>query len=227
MASKVPEECEIITKYYKRNNMSVITLELLQKICPKTKASVLQQYVEPLNEVCQYYEINTPKRIAGFLAQTAHESGGFTAVKENLNYSAKGLMTTFKKYFPTEALAKEYERQPAKIANKVYGNRMGNGDEASGDGSRYCGRGLIQLTGKQNYTRFAADLGISIEECVAYMETPAGAVSSAGWFFDQNDLLKYCDSGDILNLTKRINGGTIGLEDRIHHYELALKVLGE
>lgn len=207
--------------------MSTITLELLQKICPKTKAAVLEKYVTPLNEVCEYYEITTPKRIAAFLAQVAHESGGFTAVKENLNYSARGLMTTFKKYFPTEGLAKQYERQPEKIANKVYSNRMGNGPEESGDGSRFCGRGLIQLTGKQNYTRFANDLGISIEECVAYLETPAGAVSSAGWFFDQNDLLKLCDSGDMKMLTKRINGGYIGLEDRIHHYELALSVLGE
>lgn len=207
--------------------MSTITLELLQKICPKTKAAVLEKYVTALNEVCQYYEITTPQRMAGFLAQVAHESGGFTAVKENLNYSAKGLMTTFKKYFPTEDLAKQYERKPEKIANKVYANRMGNGPEESGDGARFCGRGLIQLTGKQNYTRFATDLGISIEECVAYLETPAGAVSSAGWFFDQNDLLKLCDSGDMKMLTKRINGGYIGLEDRIHHYELALSVLGE
>lgn len=207
--------------------MPTITLDLLRKICPKTKATTLEKFVTPLNEVCEHYEINTPKRMAGFLAQVAHESGGFTAVRENLNYSAKGLMTTFKKYFPTEALAKQYERQPEKIANRVYGNRMGNGDEASGDGSRYCGRGLIQLTGKQNYTRFSNDLGISIEECVTYMETAAGAVSSAGWFFDQNDLLKYCDAGDIKMLTKRINGGFIGLEDRIHHYELALEVLGE
>jgi putative chitinase len=207
--------------------MPTITLELLRKVCPKTKPEVLEKYVTPLNEVCQYYEINTPQRMAAFLAQTAHESGGYNAVKENLFYSAKGLMTTFKKYFPTEALAKEYERQPAKIANKVYGNRMGNGDEASGDGSKFCGRGLIQLTGKQNYTRFAADLGVSLDECVTYLETPAGAVSSAGWFWDQNNLNDICDSGDIKLLTKRINGGFIGLEDRIHHYEIALEVLGE
>ena len=206
--------------------MPTITLDLLQKICPKTKASVLQKYVEPLNEVCQYYEINTGKRMAAFLAQTAHESGSFTAVKENLNYSAKGLMTTFKKYFPNEALAKQYERQPEKIANKVYANRMGNGPEESGDGARFCGRGLIQLTGKQNYTRFASDLGVTLEECVAYLETPAGAVSSAGWFFDQNNLLKICDAGDMVLLTRRINGGVIGLADRIHHYELALEALG-
>lgn len=205
----------------------MITLDLLKKICPKTKVAILEQYVTPLNEVTEYYEINTPKRVAAFLAQVAHESGGFVAVKENLNYSAKGLMTTFKKYFPTEALAKQYERQPEKIANRVYANRMGNGDESSGDGARFCGRGLIQLTGKHNYTRIASDLGVTLEECVAYLETPEGAVTSAGWFFDQNNLLKICDAGDMKLLTKRINGGYIGLEDRIHHYELSLEALGE
>jgi putative chitinase len=204
----------------------MITLDLLKKICPKTKVAVLEKYVTPLNEVAEYYEINTPQRVAAFLAQVAHESGGFNAVKENLNYSAKGLMGTFKKYFPTEDLAKQYERQPEKIANKVYANRMGNGDEASGDGARFCGRGLIQLTGKQNYTRFAADLGVTLEECVAYLETPAGAVSSAGWFWDSNNLNAISDRGDMKLLTKRINGGHIGLEDRIHHYELALEALG-
>jgi putative chitinase len=204
--------------------MSEITLELLQKICPKTKASVLEKYVTPLNEVCQYYEINTPKRIAGFLANIVHESGYLAkeVLSENLNYSAKGLMTTFKKYFPNEALAKQYEKKPEKIANKVYGGRMGNGDESSGDGWRYRGRGAIQLTGKQNYTRFANDLGITPEECAEYLETPAGAISSSGWFFDQNDLLKYCDAGDWTTLTKRINGGLIGHE---HRMELIHQIL--
>jgi putative chitinase len=166
------------------------------------------------------------KRAAAFLAQIAHESGGFNFVKENLNYSAKGLMGTFKKYFPTEAIAKQYERQPEKIANRVYANRMSNGDEASGDGYKFCGRGLIQLTGRANYTKFSQDLGISLDETVAYLETPEGAVSSAGWFWDQNNLNSYCDKDDFIGLTKRINGGTIGLEDRKHHYEIALKALG-
>lgn len=205
----------------------MITLELLRTVSPKTRVTVLERYVTPLDEVAKYYEINTPKRVAAFLAQTAHESGGFNAVKENLNYSAKGLMTTFKKYFPTEALANEYARKPEKIANRVYANRMGNGDEASGDGARFCGRGLIQLTGKHNYTRFAKDLDITLEECVKYLETPAGAATSAGWFWDTNNLNAICDRGDIKGLTKRINGGFIGLADRIHHYELALKALGE
>jgi putative chitinase len=203
-----------------------ITLELLQALCPKTKQAVLVQYVDALNDVAEYYDMyDNPRRVAGFLAQVAHESGGFNFVKENLNYGAKGLMTTFKKYFPSEELAKQYERQPEKIANRVYANRMANGDESSGDGYRFCGRGLIQLTGRANYTKFAQDLGISIEETVQYLETPAGAVSSAGWFWDNNNLNQYCDSDDFVTLTKRINGGTIGLEDRQHHYHLAIQLL--
>jgi putative chitinase len=204
----------------------MITLDILQQLCPKTKKSVLELYALPLHEVAEYYDMyQNMNRAAAFVAQTAHESGGFNFVKENLNYGAKGLATTFKKYFPTEADAKPYERQPEKIANRVYGNRMGNGNEASGDGYRFCGRGLIQLTGRNNYTKFAEDLGISVEETVAYLETPAGAVSSAGWFWDNNNLNQYCDSNDFVTLTKRINGGTIGLEDRLHHYQLALKLL--
>ena len=130
-----------------------VTLELLQHMCPKTKQSVLAGYIEPLNTVAQYYDMfENSRRIAGFLAQIAHESGGFNATVENLNYSAKGLMGTFKKYFPTEDLAKQYERKPEKIANRVYSNRMKNGDEQSGDGYKFRGRGLIQLTGRDNYT---------------------------------------------------------------------------
>jgi putative chitinase len=205
----------------------MITIELLQAMCPKTKRSVLEGYVEPLNTVAEYYDMyDNPRRVAGFLAQIAHESGGFNFVKENLNYSAKGLMTTFKKYFPTEELAKQYERKPEKIANRVYANRMANGPEESGDGYRFCGRGLIQLTGRANYTKFAQDLGIGIDETVAYLETPNGAVSSAGWFWDNNKLNQFCDKDDFVTLTKRINGGTIGLADRQHHYHLALEQLG-
>lgn len=204
----------------------MITLALLQAVAPKTKRAVLEKYVDSLNEVCDYYEIShTNERMAGFLSQVAHESGGFNFTKENLNYSAKGLMTTFKKYFPNEALAKQYERKPEKIANRVYANRMNNGDEASGDGYKFCGRGLIQLTGKFNYTKFANALDMSIDETVAYLETPEGAVSSAGFFWDNNKLNDYCDRGDFIGLTKRINGGTIGIVDREHHYHSALNFL--
>jgi putative chitinase len=192
-----------------------------------SKEAVLKKYALSLHETAEYYDMYVnKKRAAAFLAQIAHESGGFNFVKENLNYSAKGLMTTFKKYFPNEALAKQYERQPEKIANRVYANRMSNGDEASGDGYKFCGRGLIQLTGRANYTKFSQDLGISLDETVKYLETPEGAVSSAGWFWDQNNLNQWCDKDDFVTLTKRINGGTIGLEDRKHHYEIALKALG-
>jgi putative chitinase len=177
--------------------------------------------------VCQYYEINTPKRIAGFLANIVHESGYLAkeVLSENLNYSAKGLMTTFKKYFPTESLAKRYEKQPEKIANRVYASRMGNGDEASGDGWRYRGRGAIQLTGKINYTRLADDLGITPEECAEYLETPAGAISSSGWFFDQNSLNAICDTADWGKLTRRINGGLIGHEHRMELIHQILDIL--
>jgi putative chitinase len=203
-----------------------ITLGLLQAVCPKTKAAQLEKFIPALNDVCPYYEItDTPQRLAAFLAQVAHESGGFNFVQENLNYGAKGLMATFRKYFPTEGLAKEYERKPEKIANKVYANRMNNGPEESGDGWRFRGRGLIQLTGRYNYTRFADALSISVDEVVEFLETSDGAVSSAGWFWWENKLNDICDSGDFVKLTKRINGGTICLEDRKHHYEMALKIL--
>lgn len=204
----------------------MVTLDLLTHMCPKTKVSILEGYLEPLNTVAEYYEMNAnPARLAGFLAQTAHESGGYTAIKENLNYSAKGLMGTFKKYFPSEDIANQYANKPERIANRVYANRMSNGDESSGDGYRFCGRGLIQLTGRANYTKFANDLSMSLEETVAYLETPNGAVSSAGWFWDNNKLNQYCDSGDFVTLTKRINGGTIGLEDRKHHFDIAMHYL--
>lgn len=203
-----------------------VTLEILKQLCPKTKSSVLEAYIIPLNDTINYYEINKSKqRLAAFLAQIIHESGGFVFTIENLNYSAQGLMTTFKKYFPTLELAKQYERKPEKIANRVYANRMNNGSEESGDGWKFRGRGLIQLTGKFNYTKFATGLGISIDECVQYMEKPAGAVSSAGWFWHNNNLNSFCDSGDFVGLTKRINGGINGMEDRKHIYEQALGLL--
>lgn len=206
--------------------MTKVTLSLLQQLCPKTKATTLSKYVEPLNKVGEHYELfENPKRMAAFLAQIAHESGSFNFTKEGLNYSAAALNRVFRKYFPTLASAKAYEKKPEKIANKVYANRMGNGPESSGDGYRFCGRGLIQLTGRNNYTRFAKALGKTLDEAVAYLETPEGAVASAAWFWDANKLNIYADKGDFVGLTRRINGGTIGLADRIHHYEIALKAL--
>lgn len=202
-----------------------MNITVLQSLCPRTSIGVLEKYIAPLTKVMEYYDINTNKRIAGFLAQLAHESAGFNAIKENLKYSAQGLMNTFSKYFPTVELANEYARNPSKIANRVYANRMGNGPEESGDGYKFCGRGLIQLTGKLNYSRFADALDIPIDECVSYMETVDGACSSAGWFWDQNSLNEYCDSDDFIGLTKRINGGTKGLAERQDYYQKALTLL--
>ena len=185
-----------------------------------------EYWYEAICQILPDYDIETAPRVAAFLAQTAHESGGYRAIKENLNYRAVTLRKIFPKYFPTDELAAQYAGKPEKIANKVYGGRMGNGPEESGDGWRYCGRGLIQLTGKDNYTRYAQSLEISVEEAGEHLTTFEGCVQSAAWFWEANNLNRWADNGDILTLTKRINGGTIGLEDRIKHYNHALHVLG-
>ena len=188
----------------------------------KLKGHIPDNVIAQIPGVMSKFEINTPLRLAHFLAQCGHESGGFRLTKENLNYSAKGLMGIFKKYFPTEVLAKQYERKPEKIANKVYGSRMGNGDEATGDGAKFCGRGYIQLTGKDNYTAF----GKSINEDIAANPTVVAekyALLSAAWFFNKNKLHIMADSGAtdavVTSITKRVNGGTIGLPDRIKHFK--------
>jgi putative chitinase len=204
-----------------------MTLEQLKQIIGKNPYA--EYWHNALTILLPDYDINTPQRIAAFMAQCGHESANFTALKENLNYRAATLRKLFPKYFPTDELANEYANKPNKqeaIANRIYANRMGNGDEASGDGYRYCGRGLIQLTGKENYSWFAASIEISVEEASEYLQTFEGAAQSACWFWETNKLNQWADKGDILTLTKRINGGTIGLEDRIKHYEHALHVLG-
>lgn len=183
------------------------------------------EWYEAMCEILPLWQINTPARVAGFIAQCGHESGGFKVLSENLNYSADALNKIFPKYFERAGRnAQEYHRQPEKIANVIYANRMDNGDTASGDGWRFRGGGLIQLTGRHNYTKFAAAMKMDIEEAVEYVRTKKGALDSACWFWDENNINKYCDSGDILGMTKRINGGTIGLEDRKKHWEHALHV---
>ena len=201
-----------------------ITASVIKALFPKYKHP--EDLAEVLSEQFEKYEINTVNRAAGFLAQCGHESAGFTILKENLNYSAEGLNKIFKKYFPTLASAQPYHRQPEKIANKVYGGRMGNGPESSGDGYKFCGRGAIQLTGRDNYTKFAKSVGLSLEEAVADLETLDGAIESACWFWKTNGLNAICDKDDIVLMTKRINGGTIGLEDRKKHYAEAKHLLG-
>jgi putative chitinase len=203
---------------------SILTLQQLRQLVPG--APHIDNWHEALDQLLDDYGIDTPQRVAHFIAQCAHESGNFRFIRENLNYSAKGLMGTFKKYFPTEDLALQYQRKPERIANRVYANRMGNGDEASGDGWRYCGRGLIQLTGKDNYTFFAGSLGIPVEEAAEYLATFEGAAQSACFFWEQNNLNRFADANDIKGLTRAINGGHIGLEDRIKHTNHALHVMG-
>ena len=202
----------------------MITVSQLKQLLPNNP--YVENWHHALVQLLPDYDINTPKRIAAFIAQCSHESGGFRVLTENLNYKAAGLRRIFPKYFPTDELAKQYEKQPSKIANRVYANRMGNGDESSGDGFRYCGRGLIQLTGKSNYQAFADSLEMKVEDVPEYLQTFEGAAQSACWFWETNNLNKFADAGDILNMTKRINGGTIGLEDRQKHYNHALHVLG-
>jgi putative chitinase len=186
----------------------------------------LDHWTDALNKILPDYGIDTPQRVAAFVAQAAHESGGFTALHENLNYRAVTLRKVFPKYFPTDEMAAQYAQQPERIANRVYANRMGNGPEESGDGFRYCGRGLIQLTGQQNYQNFADSIETPLEQVPDFLQTFEGAVQSACWFWENNNLNQYADTDDILTMTKRINGGTIGLEDRKKHYEHAKHVFG-
>ena len=201
-----------------------LTLPQLKQLIPNNP--YVDHWHHALEQLLPDYDIDTPHRIAAFIAQCAHESGGFIFLSENLNYKADSLMKIFGKYFKDINIAYMYEKKPEKIANKIYANRMGNGDEASGDGYKYRGRGLIQLTGKTNYQSFADSLEISPDEAAEYMATFEGAAQSACWFWETNNLNKWADAGDIEKMTKIINGGTIGLEDRKAHYEHALQVLG-
>jgi putative chitinase len=204
-----------------------LTLQQLKQLLPRNP--YVEHWHKALAQLFPDYEINTPQRMAAFIAQCAHESAGFMILRENLNYRWQTLRKIFPKYFPTDELAQRYASMPNRqeaIANRVYANRMGNGPEESGDGFRYCGRGLIQLTGRDNYAWFAASLSITPEEATEYLSTFEGAAQSACWFWETNKLNQWADKNDIITLTKRINGGTIGLDDRIKHYEHALHVLG-
>ena len=188
----------------------------------KLKGHIPDAVIQMIPDTAAKFQINTPLRLAHFLAQCGHESGGFKATQENLNYSAKGLMGIFKKYFPTEAIANAYQRNPQKIANKVYASRMSNGDEASGDGYKFRGRGYIQLTGRANYTEFGKAIG---EDIATNPDVVSGkyALLSAAWFWSKNGLNKLADGGAtdpvVTSITKRVNGGTIGLADRIKHFK--------
>lgn len=212
----------------------LITLEQLMQLFPKTGKSLLEQYVPYLNEMMLKYEIFNLRRARAFIAQVGHESGGFKYTTENLNYSAEGLRTTFRKYFTSKdpgkdakllQKAKDYARKPEKIANYVYADRMGNGPEWSGDGYKHRGVGLIQVTGKENQTKMAQQLGMPLDAAIVYAATPKGAVETACIFWHNHKLNTYADAEDMEGLTRAINGGTVGLEDRIKKYDLCKLVL--
>jgi putative chitinase len=181
------------------------------------------KWFEPLQETFEKYQINTPKRQACFIGQCMHESGGFRLLKENLNYSAKALINTWPSRFPDMDTAEKFERNPEKIANKVYSGRMGNTED--GDGAKYIGRGLIQLTGKDNYTAFGEAIGEDLVANPQLVEEPRYAALSAGWFFNKRNLNALADVMDITTMTIRINGGKIGIDDRIAKINKALDVL--
>jgi putative chitinase len=201
----------------------ILTKEQLAKLLPGNK--YVNEWYEAMSILLPDYDINTPQRVAAFIAQCAHESGGFRVLKENLNYRAESLMRVWPRYFPTIDVARQYAHNQERIANRAYANRMGNGPEESGDGWRFCGRGLIQLTGRDNYEAFAESIETPVEEIPEYLATFEGAVQSACWFWENNNLNRFADAGDIKGLTRAINGGYIGLEDRIKHYVHALEVL--
>ncbi len=186
----------------------------------KLKGHIPDNVISQIPDVMKTFGIDTPVELAHFLSQCGHESAGFKVVNENLNYSAKGLLGIFKKYFPTQALAEQYQRKPEKIANRVYASRMGNGDETSGEGFKFRGRGYSQLTGKQNYTAFGKAIGVDIAANPDLVASKYPLLSAA-WFFSKNCLAKCKDASDasVLAVTKCVNGGTIGLADRQKHFK--------
>jgi len=184
------------------------------------------KWLEPLNAAFAKYDISTPIRQACFIGQCAHESGNFRILEENLHYSAASLMRVWPSRFTSDLVAQSYANNPEKIANKVYGGRMGNGDEESGDGWKYHGRGLIQLTGKENYANCGSGMGVDLLGDPGRLLDPQYAALSAGWFWGKRGLNALADSGDYETMTKRINGGLIGLDDRKAKIAKAITVLG-
>lgn len=207
-----------------------VTREQLTAFFNKTPAATVGPLVDDLNHAMEQFSINTPQRVAAFMAQIDIESGGLRAREENLNYSAKRLTEVFPRHF-RDVDPNQYDRNPEKIANRVYRDRMGNGSEASGDGWRYRGRGFIQLTGKNNYSSFGKAMGMSAEEASKYMETSEGACMSAGWFWETNKLNAVADKGQIDEVSRIINagpGGSMasvhGLDKRRESYKRALDI---
>ena len=186
--------------------MSLLTLEKLSRL------GIEDKWLQPLNDAFAKYDISTPKRQACFLGQAMHESGNFKNLEENLNYSALGLMKTWPSRFPDLDTADKYAHNAEKVANKVYAGRMGNIEE--GDGYAFRGRGIFQLTGRENYANFGHNAAVDVLSNPNLLSTPEYATLSAGWFYNKRGLNQYADVMDVESLTKRINGGTIGLDNR-------------
>lgn len=204
----------------------ILNLTQVLKCCPRTTDA--KGLMKALNDILPQYGITTAKEVAAFVSQCGHESLDFTHLEENLNYSAAALQRVWPSRFPTEQSTVGIEHNPVRIANIVYSNRMGNGDEQSGDGWNYHGRGAIQLTGKNNYEAFAKYKGMeNISVLQSYLVTLEGAVDSAAWFWTTHNLNSFADRGDIEGLTRRINGGTLGLDDRKARYDVCLGVLNK
>ncbi len=214
--------------------IDILSVEHLEDMIPNNRN--VDEWYNAMSQFLPEYEINTKERVAAFIAQCSHESGEFTRLRENLNYRWESLRRVFPKYFPTDDLAKRYASMPNKqeaIANRIYANRMGNGPETSGDGWRYCGRGVIQLTGKNNYSAFANSIGMDLEDVPDYLVSFDGAIHSACWFWDTNNLNRWVDANDFDGLSDCINigrktqkyGDAIGFPERLAHYNKFLKIL--
>lgn len=205
----------------------VLSARQLAEMMPDAKAELIEHYLAAINVCLSRYQINTPLRVAHFIAQIGHESGSLRYAQENLNYSTKALRSVFGKYFPTDDLAEAYARKPEKIASRVYAGRMGNGDEASGEGWAYRGRGLIQLTGKDNYRAFSQAVEQELlENPELVADNPQLTVATAGWYWDSCHLNQYADQDALKQITRRINGGYNGLDDREQRLSRARLVLG-
>lgn len=201
----------------------ILSIEQLQQILPNN--NYIQEWYDALSVHIPEYDMDTPERLSAFISQCSHESGEFTRLTENLNYRWESLRRVFPKYFPTDDIAKKYEHNQKAIASRVYANRMGNGNEASSDGWKYRGRGLIQITGKNNYSAFAEFIGMSLDDVPDYLESFDGAIVSACWYWKINNLNRFADSEDIKGLTKAINGGYNGLDDRIAKHDEITEIL--
>jgi len=201
----------------------MLSLEQLREIIPNNKEP--DAWLMYINRLAPNYGIDTDLRMIGFLSQSIFESNQFNDLFENLNYSAKRLREVWPKRFPSVSFALQYERNPQKIANYVYANRMGNGDETSGDGWKFRGRGVKQLTGRNNYTAFANCIGKTVDEAAVYAGTKEGAIETACWFWKENNLSRFADKQDVVGLTKAINGGLNGLSQREYHWNKVKKVI--